>query len=667
MDKRVVAIVWLFGVWPARAPAQEPVAPLQSLQSLHSPDGRLSVELTLPAAGTTDLPRWSATFAGTALLEDCRLGLIVQGPQDLLAGARALGAERGARDERIAVWFGKADHALDRCEELRLSLQRDGSPPVRIVLRCYDDAIAWRYEVAAAAGHGPLQLVGESTSFSFAGSPTVYTSYLANFRTSHEHPVVAVPFAELPNGQLLDLPLTAAFAGGPFVSITEAALRHYAGMSLRRAAGTRELVAVLTPRDDGIAVVRPLPMVTPWRVVLVGATPGALLASNTLYCLNDPPAFDPGWIRPGKITWPWWNGGLFGPARDAGELSVAQNTKYVDWCATNGIAFHAVVAAEDDTPWYRQSQRGFFPGPDTDATRPRDDLDLAAIRAHADERGVRLWTWVHHGAVRGRTEAVFAAFERLGFAGTMVDFLDHDDQDTVEFAEEVLTAAARHHVLVHFHGMYKPSGTQRTFPNLMNHEGSLNLEYLKWGAMCTPEHTLKVAFTRLVAGPMDYHLGGFRAVPRARFQPKNVAPNVLGTRGHQLAMYVCFDNPTPMVADYPEAYHDQPGFDFVREVPTWWDETRVLDAEIGRLLVTARRRGRVWWLGALAAGEAREIAVPLAFLGKGPHALQLWRDGDEAARDPNQLALDAAERSATDVLRVRLGPDGGFVARLTPR
>jgi alpha-glucosidase len=136
----------------------------------------------------------------------------------------------------------------------------------------------------------------------------------------------------------------------------------------------------------------------------------------------------------------------------------------------------------------------------------------------------------------------------------MVDFFDHDDQESIELAEAILDAAARHHILIYLHGVWKPTGWQRPYPNLMNHEGALNLEYLKWSDLCTPEHNLMMAFTRLIAGPMDYHLGGFRAVPRAQFKPRNVAHNVLGTRCHMLAMYVCFDNPAPMVADYPEQY-----------------------------------------------------------------------------------------------------------------
>lgn len=634
---------------------------------LRSPNGRIRFLMQLPTAGTNDVPSWSATLDDRPVFANCKLGLVAAGPVDLFAGVSPSTVVRSSHDERIAVQFGKADHARDHYEALRVSMQGSGAPPMHLVVRCYDDAIAFRYEVGAVADHGPLRLVGERTSFGLVGNPTLYASYLKGFRTSHEHPVNEVALAELPSAQLLDMPLTAAYATGPCVSITEAALRRYAGMSLRRDGEQGPLVAAFAAREDGIAVERTLPFHTPWRVVLVGDRPGALLESNTLYCLNDPPSFDPGWIRPGKITWPWWNGYLFEAERGQPILSLAVSKQHIDWCAEHGIGFHAVVADERDQPWYHQPKKGLFPGPGTDATRVRDGLELAAIRQYATERGVGLWTWVHHGAVRGHTAEVFAAFERLGWNGVMVDFLDRDDQETVEFAEEVLVAAAKHHVLVHFHGMYKPTGWQRTYPNLMNHEGSLNLEQLKWGMACPPEHDLRVAFTRMVAGPLDYHLGGFRAVPRTKFVAKHTAPNVLGTRGHQLALYVCFDNPTPMVADYPAAYRDQPGFEFLSAVPTWWDETRVLDAEIGRLLVTARRRGNVWYLGGLLAGAVRDVALPLSFLGPGTHALQVWRDAADTDRDPNQLAVEHREVTAMDILRVPVGGDGGFVARLTPR
>jgi alpha-glucosidase len=220
--------------------------------------------------------------------------------------------------------------------------------------------------------------------------------------------------------------------------------------------------------------------------------------------------------------------------------------------------------------------------------------------------------------------------------------------------------------MIHFHGVWKPTGWQRTYPNLMNHEGALNLEYLKWTDRCPPEHNLLMAFTRLVAGPMDYHLGGFRAVPRAEFKPHYIAPTVLGTRCHHLAMYVCFDNPNPMVADYPTAYEGQPGFDFLKLVPTWWDETRVLAGEIGEVLVTARRKGSTWYLGGMSALHSRELNLPLTFLGSKSYTARIWTDAPDAEADPNHLELKSLTLKSQDTLTIKFAPDGGFVAELAP-
>jgi alpha-glucosidase len=467
------------------------------------------------------------------------------------------------------------------------------------------------------------------------------------------------------------MPITFTWADGTVAAITEASLRHYTGMALARSSnqvGVASLVCKLTPRSDGTKVVRQLPLKTPWRVVLLANRLGALVESTTLYCLNDPSVVqDLSWIKPGKITFHWWNGDVYDGRPGLPILSFEMAKKYVDFCADSGIPTHSMTSTEKTTtPWYHQSKAGVEPGPDTDVTRPRDDFDLPRIRAYAESRHVRLWTWVHQGALRGRVEEAFSAFEKLGWSGMMVDFFDHDDQESVEFAESVLEAAARHHILIHLHGIWKPTGWERTFPNLMNHEGALNLEYLKWSDRCPPEHDLMMAFTRLIAGPMDYHLGGFRAVPRSQFKPRNIAPNVLGTRCHMLGMYVCFDNPNPMVADYPTAYEAQPGFDFVTGVPTWWDETKVLTSEIGEVLVTARRKGSRWYLGCISAVRPRELQLPLSFLGSGRFAAKIWRDAADSEVEPNHLTVETLPVSSRTLLDIHVAKDGGFVAEIEP-
>ncbi len=639
--------------------------------TLASPNAHLRVLIQMPEPGTMERPSWSASFNGKTILTNCLLGLQTTEAGELMTGVQLLKTRHHSEDRVIPILFGKASQANDRFRELRFDLETAHRRKLNVAFRCYDDAVAFRYELPKASGVSSVTIAEENTSFRLLGKPTSYAQYLENFHTSHEHNVTTVPYQDLKRGVLLDLPLTFSWSDGTYAAITEASLRHYAGMSLMRPAETTagdELISKLTPRPDGNKVFRPLPMQTPWRVVLVADHPGALLESSTLYCLNEPPAFrDTSWIKPGKITFSWWNGDVYNGTRDLPILSFAMAKKYIDFCARNGIPTHSLTSDEKTvSPWYFQTKTGTAPGPDTDVTRARSDFDLPAIRRYAQSQHVRLWTWVHQGALRGRVEEAFTAFEKMGWSGMMVDFFDHDDQDSVEFAESILQSAARHHLLIHFHGVWKPTGWQRTYPNLMNHEGALNLEYLKWSDRCTPEHNLNLAFTRLLAGPMDYHLGGFRAVTRAEFQPHNIAPNVLGTRGHHLAMYVCFDNPNPMVADYPTAYEGQVGFDFLKLVPTWWDETRVLEGKVGEVLVTARRKGASWYLGCMSAKEPRQIALPLSFLGHGKYELRIWKDAADAGTAPNHLLAETAFVTSRDDLKVPVALDGGFVAQFTP-
>jgi alpha-glucosidase len=665
-SKRVICIFRssLFIALVFNTPAEEPHA-------LNSPDSSIQVSIKMPSPDSRESPSWSASFRGKRFLADCALGLQTTDSGDLMVGARVLEKSSRSVDERIPVLFGRADHANDRFRETRYTLESPQQRRVDVVFRCYNNAIALRYELPTREKATSVTITNETTSFRLEGEPTAYVQYLENYTTSHEHQVVTTRYHDIQRGVLLDMPLTLSWEDKTFAAITEASLRHYAGMSLMRPSGSaarEDLVCQLTPRPDGTKVVRPLPLQTPWRVVLIADRPGALLESETIYCLNDSPVIkDTSWIKPGKITFHWWNGDVYDGAPGPPILSFEMARKYIDFCARRGIPIHSLTSTENTTtPWYQQSKPGVEPGPDTDVTRPRDGFDLAAIRQYAASKDVRLWTWVHQGALRGRVEEAFAAFEKLGWSGMMVDFFDHDDQDSVEFAESILEAAARHRILIHLHGVWKPTGWQRTYPNLMNHEGALNLEYLKWSDRCSPDHNLMMAFTRLIAGPMDYHLGGFRAIPRSQFKPRNIAPNVLGTRCHMLAMYVCFDNPAPMVADFPTAYEEQPGFDFVTLVPTWWDETRVITGQVGELLITARRKGTTWYLGGMSAKRSREVAVPLSFLGAGRYTARIWKDASDADADPNHLTLETLNLSSADTLNLHLALDGGFVAQLVP-
>ncbi len=626
-----------------------------AIPSLDSPDGRLRV--------ATNVPSWSVSYDGHNLFTDNQLGLILIGERDLLSGVKVVKTATRKSDKKIKVLFGRANEAVDRFNELRLNLESSQGRRFDVVFRCYEDAVAVRYEVVKLRNEANVVVQDERTTFKPVGEPTAYVQYLNSYTTSHEHTVDVAPFSKVKTDILLDTPLTLQFPTAT-AAITEAALRRYAGMGLRKTGDS--FVSDLTPRPDGTKVVVEGKLLTPWRVILIGDKPGKLLESNTLYCLNEPSAIgDTKWIHPGKMTWPWWNGNVVKDGKPEPPIfSLEAQRIYIDFAAASGIRYHSTIANNTDTPWYHQDNQGVSPGPTTDVTRVRDDLDLKAIKRYADSKGVKLWTWVHSRALRGRVEEAFAGFEKMGWSGMMVDFLDHDDQNTVEFAEQVLAAAAKHHILIHFHGIWKPTGLQRTFPNLMNHEGALNQEYMKWSDRVTPSHTLKLLFTRMVAGPMDYHSGGFQAVRPEDFKVQFVAPRVEGTRAFMLASYVCFDNPNPMVADYPDAYKDQSGFEVMKTVPTYWDETRVLLAEPGKLLVTARRKGKEWWVAGMSAGPARTIEVPLTFLTPGAHPATLWLDDPIPAANPNSVRVKDAKLISRASLPVALAADGGFVAHI---
>jgi alpha-glucosidase len=638
-----------------------------SADTLSSPDGRIELEVSWPTVGSGSRPRWSARFQGRTLITEAELGLLLKEQGDVLAGNRPVSEVRRTYREQVGMPFGKASHAQDHFNEWTVTLKPVSGVSAEVVFRCYQDAVAFRYRLKRLIpDKAPLVVSDEVTTFAPPPGLNARIQVLENHRTSHEHRVQSLSSGEIPVGKLLDLPLSFFAADGLSMAITEAALSRYPGMALERLSGEHpepRLIARLTPHADGSKVVRLDEISSPWRVLLVGARPGALLESTTVFCLNEPSRIpDRTWIQPGKVTFSWWNGDVYDGKRGLPILSFEMAKKYVDFCADQGIPTHSLTSTEDTvTPWYQQTRPGVEPGPDTDVTRPRPGFELEKIHRYARSKGVRLWTWVHNRALKGRVEEAFAAFERMGWSGMMVDFFDHDDQETVEFAEDILQSAARHHILIHLHGIWKPTGLERTYPNLMNHEGALNLEHLKWGDVCTPSHDVDMAFTRLIAGPMDYHLGGFRSLPTSRFRARMIAPFVLGTRCHMLSMYVCFDNPNPMVADYPEAYRDQPGFDFLRSVPTWWDETRVLDARVGVHLATARRKGKTWYVGVLSSGKSHSITLPLGTLSPDSRTVRAWQDALGTDGDPNRLVQKTWVLESGGNLTVPLGDDGGWV------
>ena len=462
----------------------------------------------------------------------------------------------------------------------------------------------------------------------------------------------------------MDMPALFEFAGPVYVAITEAALLDYAGMYLAKEKNILESRLSPLPGQNDIKVKANLPHHSPWRVLLISDRIGALIESNILTSLNDPCKIkDLSWIKPGKTTFPWWNGNVVPDTLNAPGNNFVTNQYYIDFCARNGLEYHSVVEYGLHQ-WYRDDGVNFQPGPHADVTTPVPGLDMKEICDYAKRHGVDIRVWVHWAALYPKLDTAFTVFEQWGLKGMMVDFMDRDDQEMVNIQTEIVQKAAAHHLHIQFHGAYKPTGLSRTWPNEFTREGTLNYEVNKWDKRITPDHDLNIVFTRMLAGPTDYHLGGFRAVPDSLFKVQYTRPLMLGTRCHMLAMYVVLENPLGMVCDYPAAYEGQPGFDFIKEVPTTWDETKVIDARVGEYIVIARKKGNEWYGGAITNHSTRVLNIPLYFLENGKYVAEIYSDADDVNVEPNHLKKESRSVSNQDILPVHLAAGGGMVVRI---
>ena len=574
-------------------------------------------------------------------------------------------------DETYELVVGKAKTVRNHCQEAIIPLveRGDAGRQVNLVVRVFDDGVAFRYAFPKLPGWSAYTLTDENTTFRLTQNPMVHALFLPNFTTSHEGLYTTIPLGSIKTDTLMDMPALFAFPDKIYLAITEAALTDYAGMYLTKKTG-QSTNAVLTsqlsplPKEPGTKVKAVLPHQTPWRVLLIGDRVGALIESNILTNLNEPsPVADWSWLKPGKTTFPWWNGNITPDTTFAPGNNFETQKYYIDFCADNHIAYHSVVEYGLHE-WYVNDGAGFVPGPHANPAKAVPGLDMQQVCDYAKSRGVGIRVWVFWSALYPKLEEVFTQYEKWGISGLMVDFMDRDDQEMVNIQTEILRSAARHKLHIQFHGAYKPTGMHRTYPNELTREATLNYETCKWSGLDTPDHDITFPFTRLLAGPMDMHLGGFRAVPDSQYKIQYTRPLMHGTRCHQMAMYVVLESFLGMVCDYPDAYKYQPGFEFLTQVPTVWDETRVPNAEVDQYITVARRSGSDWFVGSITNSKAREITLSLDFLPAGNYTAELYADAPDVAQQPNHLVKETRTLTRADVLTLKLAAGGGQVMRL---
>ena len=558
---------------------------------------------------------------------------------------------------------GRSAHVESHYREVIIPLQDKNNKfrIVNIIFRAFNDGIAFRYQITSRDTSGSFVISNETNEFRLTDNPKTKALLLPGFTSSHEGFYTTALLNDIPSDTLIDMPALFGFPSGSYIAITEAALLDYAGTYLTKKNSILQSVLSPLPSDRTIKVKAKYPHVSPWRVIMVSANVGDFLETNILTTLSPPQRLkDFSWLKPGKTTFPWWNGNVVPDTIIAPGNNFVTNQYYIDFCARNNIQYHSVVEYGLHQ-WYVDDGVGFQPGPNADPTTPVPGLDMKEVCDYAHSKGIGIRVWVHWWALYPKIDAAFANFQKWGISGMMIDFMDRDDQEMVNIQTEMLEKAAKHHLHVQFHGAYKPTGLNRTYPNEFTREGTLNYETNKWGPGLTANHDLDIAFTRLIAGSTDYHLGGFRAVPDSLYRTQYTRPLMLGTRSHMLALYVVYENANAMVCDYPEAYEGQDGFGFIRKVPTTWDDTKVLDAKVDEYLIVARRKGKDWFIGGINNSKDRSVGVPLSFLSPQKYTAELIGDPSDAHVYPNKVRHESKSVDNTGTLNVQMAGGGGFV------
>ncbi len=461
---------------------------------------------------------------------------------------------------------------------------------------------------------------------------------------------------------LASLPVVWKTENGTNLFIVESDVEDYPGLWIRSAGQGRLLgdhppyplkTQLQTDRDLRVTEVAPYIAQTkgtrtfPWRIIGIAPQDADLLTNSLVYLLAKPNALpDISWIRPGKVAWDWWNANnIYGVPFESG-INTATYKHYIDFAAKNGLEY--VILDE-----------GYYVLGDVLKFHP--DIDMEELTAYARNKKVGLILWVVWNTLEDKLEEALAQYEKWGIKGIKVDFMQRDDQVLMQYYHKVSQLAAKHRLLVDFHGNNRPILLARTYPNLITTEGLRGLEWSKWSDNANPEHNLTIPFTRMLLGPMDYTPGAMINVKKENFRAVFDQPMSLGTRCHQLGMYVVFESPLQMLADNPSNYEREPEcMKFLREVPVTWDETRVLEAKMGDYIVIARRKGQQWYLGAMTDWTAREITIQLSFLPEGAFQLESWSDGPNAHKHGSDFSHQTKEVNRSSAITLKLAPGGGY-------
>jgi alpha-glucosidase len=628
--------------------------------SVHSPDGNIIFNLSAGKQFT-----WWANYRQTPVIMPSAIGMKLSSGENWGKKPVIISAKIITVNEVIRTPIYKKAQVKDNYNQLTLTCKGGYG----VIIRAYNDGLAYRF---FSTNTEEVTVESEEANFKFKEDSKAYLPFVNDprnkdkFNNSFEALYDVLNLSAIPKDTLAFLPVLVDVGKPLKVALLEADLQNYPGMYLTPGNGNHNLKGIFpaypTQEENGgynkinYVVTRRADYIAktsgarsfPWRVLVISTTDQQLADNDMVQKLSAPSKItDLSWIKPGKVAWDWWNDWNVTHVDFKAGINVPTYKYYIDFAAANHVEYIVM-----DEGW----------SDDNDITQFK--LDVQQIVDYGKQRNVGVILWSTWYGITRNTDALLSKFSKMGVKGFKIDFIDRDDQKAVASLYEIAQKAAQYHLMVDYHGMYKPSGLQRTWPNVINFEGVKGLENDKWGIKDHPVYDVSIPFIRMLAGPMDYTPGAMRNATKEAFRPSNSNPMSQGTRCHQLAMYTVFEAPLQMMADNPTIYkQEQECTSFIAAIPTVFDETVALDGQVGEYITMARRKGTTWYAGAMTDWTERDLTINLSFLPAGQYRAIIFADGINANRNATDYTRQVITVSGKDKLTVHLAPGGGWAAR----
>ena len=640
----------------------------QKQYTLQSPDKDISVTIEAGEQLT-----YSVMHGNTCVLAPSPIGMQLGDGTMLGTKPVVKNAKTSSVNQTLASPLYKKVEIPEVYEELTLTFKGN----YKVVFRAYDAGVAYRFETDFRK---PIIIENETADFNFDADYQALIPYVnarkgegdfinQQFYNSFENTYTHTPLSKMEPERLAFLPVLVELNDGKKAVITESDLEDFPGLYLRNEKGKNGFTAVhagypkveeqgghnnlqyvVKERESFVAKTAGK-RAFPWRIVTISESDKELANNDLVYLLASPCRVNNlSWIKPGKVAWDWWNAwNIYGVDFKAG-INNDTYKYYIDFASQFGIEYVIL-----DEGWAVNKQADLF--------QVVPEIDIKELVDYGAERNVGIVLWAGHAAIDKDMERVCKFYSEMGVKGFKVDFMDRDDQKVVDFYYRMAETAARYHLFIDFHGAYKPTGLNRTYPNVLNHEGVYGLEQAKWDNQSDlVVNEVTIPFIRMVAGPLDYTQGAMKNANKNNFAAIYTEPMSQGTRCRQLAEYVIFESPFNMLCDSPSNYmKEEECTQFIANVPTTWDETVVLDGKVGEYLVIARRKDFHWYVGAIPNWEERDLYLDLSVLPNfGAKSGHIFRDGPNA----NRVAKDYVSEQAQvwgNTVKVHLAKGGGAV------